>query len=545
MDDKPMKDLHLDKASHTSKPHFFQNSETFTYISKQVLPQLLAQLDEQDRVLRIWIAGCGTGEESYTLAMFLIAMPGIEISQWNIKIFATDTDTDALAYARQGIYPESLLKEIPEQYHNVFLERSEQGYCLARTVRQRVVFGEHDLYSKAPFPDIDLIICQNILHKHLPELHDHIFNRLAFSLHPGGLLFLGREKTIYPSLTYYEPIDAQWQLNRCVGHPLIAKYSYKGKRKGKQAKESLLEYAATVEEFEITIEELKMSREELRTTNEELDLQNEELHKAREDLKLRIQEQIQVRQQLERLNQLREDFLSIASHEIRTPLTSINIHIQLLLYRLERNTQEETTDTTESVLTDELIKQSLQHTMRQVWRIDRLVNDLLDAARIQQEMLQIRREQCNIVAIVREAVEEYRLFASPRTISLQLPAQETIFILADADRIEQVISNYLSNACKYSPQEKPVAVTLSIEGEMVRLSVRDAGPGLPLDEQARIWERFYRVQNTAFQNDTGVDLGLGLHICSMIIQKHNGQVGVTSAPGQGATFWFTLPILAS
>ena len=113
--------------------------------------------------------------------------------------------------------------------------------------------------------------------------------------------------------------------------------------------------------------------------------------------------------------------------------------------------------------------------------------------------------------------------------------------MADADRIEQVINNYLSNAFKYSPPDRKVVVSLQIEGMMVRVSVHDQGPGLTPEQQKRVWERFYQVEAPRYA-DTFEGLGLGLYIVRTIVAQHQGQVGVESVPGQGSTFWFMLPL---
>ena len=104
------------------------------------------------------------------------------------------------------------------------------------------------------------------------------------------------------------------------------------------------------------------------------------------------------------------------------------------------------------------------------------------------------------------------------------------------------MTNYLTNALKYSPAEQPVVVGLDVADHLARVWVRDQGPGLPPEEQAQIWEPFHRVQGIKDQGGTGVGLGLGLYICRTIIERHQGQVGVESAPGHGSTFWFTLPL---
>jgi signal transduction histidine kinase len=115
--------------------------------------------------------------------------------------------------------------------------------------------------------------------------------------------------------------------------------------------------------------------------------------------------------------------------------------------------------------------------------------------------------------------------------------------MADADRVRQVVSNYLSNAFKYSEASKPVKISVEeINGE-VRVAVQDEGPGLSSEHLQRIWERFYRVAGVEVKAGADAGLGLGLHISRMIIERQNGRVGVQSELDLGSTFWFTLPLV--
>jgi signal transduction histidine kinase len=115
-------------------------------------------------------------------------------------------------------------------------------------------------------------------------------------------------------------------------------------------------------------------------------------------------------------------------------------------------------------------------------------------------------------------------------------------VTVDGDRIGQVITNYLSNALKYSPINRPVTLNIELQASEVRVSVHDEGPGIKASERERIWDRFYRAKGIEVQTGSGIGLGLGLHICMTIIHQHGGLVGMESEPDNGSTFWFILPL---
>lgn len=153
------------------------------------------------------------------------------------------------------------------------------------------------------------------------------------------------------------------------------------------------------------------------------------------------------------------------------------------------------------------------------------------------------RVPCNLSAIVSEVVEYQRRVASACTIQLLIPCEQTVLLLADPDRIEQVVTNYLTNALNYSAAERPIEIRLQVEQRLACVSVRDERPGISPSEQGHIWESFYRVRSTGEQNGEAVGLGVGLYLCRTIIERHHGQVGVQSTPGDGSTFWCTLPFV--
>lgn len=243
-------------------------------------------------------------------------------------------------------------------------------------------------------------------------------------------------------------------------------------------------------------------------------------------------------------NRRMDEFLSLASHELRTPLTTINGNIQLAKRRVKAlpiPPQAPPTITEKIALIEELFNRA----ERQVRVQNRMVSDLLDVSRIQANRLDLNMNSSDLAIIVREVIEDQRSSTGGRIIlSSDIPEELRIPIIADADRIAQVITNFLTNALKYSAPEQPVEVRIQADSESARVSVRDQGPGLPIEEQEKLWERFYRVPGIVVQSGSGVGLGLGLHICRTIVERHNGHVGVESTIGQGSTFWFELPLTA-
>ena len=239
------------------------------------------------------------------------------------------------------------------------------------------------------------------------------------------------------------------------------------------------------------------------------------------------------------------EFLSIASHELKTPITTIKGSTQLLDRRLRKVLSPDTLSREERIRLQHESEDLLRRTNTQVTRLTRLIDDLLDVSRIQSNRLRPNVEPGDLIAIVQDGVHLEQQQVPSRVVTLDLPDIPSVPVLADVGRIEQVVTNYLSNALKYSSAESPVTVSLRIEGNMAHVSVRDGGPGIPEEEQLRVWERFYSVPDIEVQSGSGVGLGLGLYICKTIIELHQGEVGVQSEPGQGSTFWFTLPLLGA
>jgi signal transduction histidine kinase len=227
---------------------------------------------------------------------------------------------------------------------------------------------------------------------------------------------------------------------------------------------------------------------------------------------------------------------------LRTPITTIKANIQLAMRRLKTLLSLEipTNVAGKAEATYNMLERAESH----VDVLNKLVGDMLDISRIQAGRLELhlRQEPCDLVGIVTEVVQEQRKAVSTRVVLTQALPATTVLIITDPDRIAQVLTNFLSNALKFSEADKPVEVSLSVEGEMARVAVRDYGQGLESEELQHIWECFYQAPHVSVLSGSGIGLGLGLYISQTLIERHKGQIGVESEPGTGSTFWFMLPL---
>jgi two-component system CheB/CheR fusion protein len=174
---------------------FFRDPELFAALGGQVLPDLIAQARAGDSQLRLWSAGCATGEEAYSLAILVAEALGPALSQVTVRLFATDLDERAVAFARRGIYPAAALAGVSNELRDRYFTRLDGTYEVKKPIRGLVIFGEHDLGQRPPFPHIDLVVCRNVLIYFTPELQQRALRLFAFALRPGGYLALGKSES--------------------------------------------------------------------------------------------------------------------------------------------------------------------------------------------------------------------------------------------------------------------------------------------------------------------------------------------------------------
>lgn len=201
---------------------FFRDPALFTALRERVLPDLIAHARRRnDNVLRIWSAGCATGEEAYSLAILAAEALGDALGQCTVQIFATDLDEDALAFARRGIYPATALGGMPQDVRSRAFAPLNGSYEILPHLRRMVTFGQHDLGQRAPFPHIDLVLCRNVLIYFTTELQRRALQLFAFALRDGGYLALGKAETADPLAAYFAPAIEQLKVYRRRGDRVL------------------------------------------------------------------------------------------------------------------------------------------------------------------------------------------------------------------------------------------------------------------------------------------------------------------------------------
>lgn len=191
---------------------FFRDADTWDFLSESVVPGILARR-QPGMPIRIWSAGCASGEEAYTLAMIFAEAVGLDAFQNDVKIYATDLDEEALAKARQGTYTEREVTDIPPALLDKYFERLDGRYSFRKDLRRHVIFGRHDLIQDAPISRVDLLVCRNTLMYFNAETQARILTRFQFALQDNGVLFLGRAETLMTQGGAFAPIDLKRRIS--------------------------------------------------------------------------------------------------------------------------------------------------------------------------------------------------------------------------------------------------------------------------------------------------------------------------------------------
>ncbi|MDH5541238.1 MAG: PAS domain-containing protein, partial [Rhizobacter sp.] len=192
---------------------FFRDPQAFTALKQEVLPKMLAGMQEH-QVLRVWAAGCATGEEAYSTAMLLREVMDETQREFKVQLYGTDLDDDAIAVARAGLYPPNIAQDVSPERLRRFFVKEDAGYRVKKEIREMVVFAVQSVIKDPPFTRLDLLVCRNLMIYLEPELQNRLVPAFHYALKPGGVLFLSPSESVGSHTELFEPIDRKWKIYR-------------------------------------------------------------------------------------------------------------------------------------------------------------------------------------------------------------------------------------------------------------------------------------------------------------------------------------------
>ncbi len=329
-----------------------------------------------------------------------------------------------------------------------------------------------------------------------------------------------------PALLIIEVMPLWWQrgsviaaLSLLVGLLLVAGHAYRLRHIreiNKLLQHSVQERASNQAALETMVEDRTKALQDSSAT----------LSLRTRQLEVSLSQLAENNRELKRLNSLKDEFISTVSHELRTPLTSIRGAIGLLAGKVVAQDSEH-------------YQQLLQTALSNSERLSQLINDLLDLQKFESGNFSLNLTAVDMKQLVLQALQSITPYAERYQVSFQTQLADCQ-VLADQTRVRQVVDNLLSNAIKFSGTGQTVLVRLIAKTDRIRFEVQDQGVGIPENFRSRIFEKFSQADGSTSRKAEGT--GLGLNICKTIIGAHQGEIDFESEPGQGALFWFELPL---
>jgi len=191
---------------------FFRDEAAWECLRGKVLPDLIGRKSATEPI-RVWSAGCASGQEAYSVAILLAELLGPDAYRARVKIYATDVDEEALAQARHATYPAAMLDQVPPDLIDRYFDRINANYSFRKDLRRQIIFGRHDLIQDAPISRVDLLVCRNTLMYFNAETQATILLRFHLALNDGGVLFLGRAETLLTHTSTFAPLDLKHRIS--------------------------------------------------------------------------------------------------------------------------------------------------------------------------------------------------------------------------------------------------------------------------------------------------------------------------------------------
>ncbi len=270
------------------------------------------------------------------------------------------------------------------------------------------------------------------------------------------------------------------------------------------------------------ITQRKKREEQIQKLNESL---NQQVIERTQELAEKVQELANANLELQKQDQIRSEFVSLVSHQIRSPLANMQGAVDRM--KSQCNLQSPTCHRMSTIIE------------AQITRIDTLVHDVLNAARVEAGDIGYHLEPISLEPLINQLAQAFSTRKNPRDILIEFDSPLPL-VLADKDRLAEVINNLIDNADKYAPEKSRIHIGAKMENESVIITVRDFGQGLPEHALTRVFDKFYRIDSSDTQKSYGY--GLGLYVCKMLIEAQGGNIWASNHPHGGALFSFSLPV---
>jgi chemotaxis methyl-accepting protein methylase len=574
---------------------FFRAPAQLAALRSMVLEPLLAHR-RAEGPLKVWIIGCSTGEEAYSIAMLLLEVSARAPAN-ELQIIATDVDPRSIEVARRGAYGPRIARSVSTERLERFFLREGPGYRVDEHVRKRILFSTHDPLIDPPFADLDLIVCRNLLDSLKPAPRSEVLARLRAGLKPGGSLLLGPSESRPVPLPSFSVLEARQRLFVRTAYDLdtVGESEVDGADQPLGSPSARLE--AANESLRIKVEGLAAADADLKTllgstqvailldpdlrirsfTGASRDLFHivaadrgrriAELPRrfAYEDLAgaiLRgrdvpggVEEEVlgddgrwYAMRALAHLN----DEGAIAG----SVLTFVEITARKAAEELLGGSRELVANVSHELRTplhaiigyvDLLSEESTGSGIHMLAGIRRSANGvlelssaLLDMSRLDHTRTSAHLGVVSVSALIAEVIEEIRVGQGKAGPRIHGPlAAHVPDLFTDALRLKIALGNVIGNAVKYGRGD--VHVDVGPSGGGLEFSISDRGPGIPLAQQRRVFEQFHQSATAVWTGAVGAGVGLGLYVTRRLIESLGGSIDLESRPGTGSTFRLWLP----
>ncbi len=505
---------------------FFRDREAFRRMEEAVIPELFKKDAGATGEIRVWVAGCATGEEAYSLAILFHEHAGRLQSPPKIRIFATDAHRTSLEFASVGRYGKHILSGVTPSRLNAYFEPVGDEYQVINELREMITFAPHDLLHDSPFMRVDLVTCRNLLiYFQVPAQMRvlHLFHR---ALRVGGVLFLGPSETVGTLKPEFASIDSYWRV-------------YRKRRHGRPSGESQASTATAESHARITplqpipdaatgakdegFDSSSKAPGELRTAEPELRLTKEDLQARVKELEAANEELCTANSELAARNQELDQFAHAASHDLRSPLRSVVGFADIVRDALADGDMDEA-------------EKSLERIDEAAHRMGNLIDSLLMFASVGRGQLLVGDVSINWIFenVIKDLAPEIKAQGAVIQVDPELPTLE-----GDATMLHQVFQNLVANSIKYRGDDSPeIAVSATTQDDRVRVTIADNGIGFDPADAERAFAPFQRLHSGHASRGSGI----GLSICRRVVERHGGSIEVETAVGEGARFTVELPL---